>query len=278
MEEDDALGRVLDCGHRCGHTVLFARSVPYYLRGWVVKHTTAGKTRKTHKSVKTTVPEPGKPESSAPPTGKPSLPVLPTVPLPIPENSLALVLTATQGPVDKNEHLSTGVPQIEPQKQWWFRHPDSKARKIAEKIFIMRAAGRESSYIAKKLDTTEGAIRQYVYMARKNGWVNAEDEPVDMETELALDIDRKVVRNISASLDGQMTNWQTHEMTLAAAKGRGHFKNHDSAKADAGPAMAVVAIQVVMPSVGAADQRPDVGDDQMGGVPAYLEADTLEGM
>ena len=40
--------------------------------------------------------------------------------------------------------------------------------------------------------------------------------------------------------------------------------------------MAVVAIQVVMPPVGAADQLPLVQEDQMGGVPAYTEAEITE--
>ncbi len=232
----------------------------------------AGQTRKSHKSRKT-APEADIASVSA---GEPSLPVLATS-LPVPTNDLALIL-ASPGKGEKTEApgADTGVPQVEAKKQWWFREPDSKSRKFADKIFVMRAAGRDAAYIAKKLDTTEGTVRQTVYIARKNGWVDDADETVDLEVELALDIDRKVVRNISASLDGQMTNWQTHEMTIAAAKGRGHFKNHEVSKNDGPPPMSVVAIQVIMPSVGAADQRPEVLEDQMGGVPAYLDCDVEE--
>jgi hypothetical protein len=102
-----------------------------------------------------------------------------------------------------------------------------------------------------------------------------EDEPVDLELELALSVDRKVVRNIGAALDGGVTNYQTHEMTIAAAKGRGIFKNHEVNKNDGAAQMAVVAIQVVMPPVGAADQLPQVKEDQMGGVPAYVDGDVV---
>jgi hypothetical protein len=135
----------------------------------------------------------------------------------------------------------------------------------------MRAAGRSGREIAKRLGRTEAAIRQLVYIGRKNGWLDDDDEPVDLEAELAINVDRKVVRNINAALDGEMTNWQTHEMTIAAAKGRGVFKTHEVIKQEGTAALSVVAIQVVMPAVGASDQRPDIDEDQIGGLPAYLE-------
>jgi hypothetical protein len=173
--------------------------------------------------------------------------------------------------------IGTGAPEELPrEKQAWYRPADSKARKHFEKIAIMRAAGRNDAEIAKKLKTTEASVRQYVYLAKKNGWVDDEGEPIDLEAELAINIDRKVVRNISASLDGQMTNWQTHEMTLAAAKGRGMFK---SAVADGGNApnvMSVVQIQIVNPSVGASDQM--VVEENVGGVPAYIEGEVEDGL
>jgi len=137
----------------------------------------------------------------------------------------------------------------------------------------MRAAGRTSHEIAKKLGRTEAAIRQLVYVGRMNGWLDDQDEPVDVEAELAINVDRKVVRNINHALDGGMTNYQTHEMTLAAAKGRGIFKTHEVTKQDGQAPLSVVAIQVVMPSVGAGDQMPDITEDQMGGVPAYIEGE-----
>jgi transposase len=168
-----------------------------------------------------------------------------------------------------------------PEKQWWYRPADSKTRKIVEKIVVMDAAGQKDAEIAKRLKTSEGTIRQCRYIAKKNGWLrtNEDDEleMVDVEAEMAMTVDRKIVRNIDASLDGQMTNWQTHEMTIAAAKGRGIFKG-DSKGGDAnGSVLPVVAIQVIMPSVGAGDQK--VVEENIGGTPAYVEGevDTPEG-
>lgn len=165
------------------------------------------------------------------------------------------------------------MPQVEPKKQWWYRPPDSPARKLAEKILVMRAAGHRDAAIAKRLKTTPGTVQQYVYVARKNGWLDKDDEPVDIEAEYAMTIDRKIVRNVDAALDGHMTNWQTHEMTLAAAKGRGHFKNYD--KVEGGDTtLPVVAIQVIMPPIGEADQC--IIEANVGGVPAYCDGEITD--
>lgn len=249
------------------------------------RNTTAGSTRKSHKTRKTTPTQASEqgPSSTALATQAP-LPALPSNPvLRILKYGEAFktedegALAKADSKDDANEAGNTGVPAIDPKKQWWYRPADSKARKLVEKIVVMRAAGHDDKEIAKRLHTTEGSVRQYVYVAKKNGWLDADDEPVDIESELALTIDRKIVRNIDASLDGNMTNWQTHEMTIAAAKGRGHFKTHEVSKNEGSSAMPVVAIQVIMPPVGAGDQLPEVREDQMGGVPAYTEGDILEG-
>lgn len=166
----------------------------------------------------------------------------------------------------------TGVPAEKPREQQpWYRPADSKLRKQADKISVMRTAGHNGATIAKRLGTTEGNVRYVEYVARKNGWYDDEDQPVDIEAELTHSIDRKIVRNISASLDGQMSNWQTHEMTMAAAKGRGHFKNHD--KVEGGPAvLAPVAIQIIMPAL-SADQQHVLDERNIGGVPAYVDGE-----
>lgn len=238
----------------------------------MVPRSSAGKSRKSHKSRKTTVESP-------PPAGSPSSTALREQAAPL-TNPLALVLQGDAPADGKKDATNTDIPTEDPAKQWWYRPADSKARKIAEKVLVMRTAGRDDKEIAKKLKTTENTVRQYVYLARKNGWwkENEEgvEEVVDVESELALNIDRKVVRNISASLDGQMTNWQTHEMTIAAAKGRGMFRNHDVVKNEGGAMMQAVQIQVVMPAVGAGDQLPQVDESQMGGIPAYTEAELVE--
>ena len=222
----------------------------------------SNQTAKSHKS-RTTANEPQPRQRTSPGTYQAS-----SLPMTPPEGSSSLGLaksaTTTPGPP------TTDVPvELPPEQQAWYRKPDSLTRKKAEKIAVMRAAGRKADDIAKRIGVSAGRVRVIEYLARKNGWYDSDDEPVDLEAELAYNTDRKIVRNINASLDGQMTNWQTHEMTIAAAKGRGVFKNHDTATAPE-QGMQVVAIQVVMPVIGASDQHID--EDNVGGTPAYLDA------
>ncbi len=159
------------------------------------------------------------------------------------------------------------------EKQYWHRKVGSDTYKQWQKIVVMDEAGRTSADIAKKLGLKDaGSINNIRWLAKKNGWYDASGEPVDMEFELAREIDGKIVRNVSAILDGQMTNWQTHEMTLAAAKGRGMFKNHDKVEGMAN-APSVVAIQVVMPPISAGQQQMEIPDGMVGGLPAYIEGE-----
>ena len=193
---------------------------------------------------------------------------------PVESPSSLVPATAVSQPSNSSV-LATDVPtELPPAKQPWHRPPDSKMRKKAEKIAVMRAAGHKAHEIARRLHTTEGTVRHIAYIARKNGWYDEDDEPVDLELELAETIDRKVVRNLSASLDGQMTNWQTHETTLAAAKGRGMFRSHDDKNGEL-TQLPVVAIQIVMPPLGAVDQT-GVEEGSIGGVPAYMDAEVVE--
>lgn len=234
-------------------------------------------TSKSHKSQK--VGEPAKPRQRKI-AGVIAIPAEGSSPVVSPSSDVPA--TTAQVPTDKptegedkpNAGLSVLPPTELPAKQQsWYRAPDSKLRPKAEKIAVMRAAGHPVAEIAKRLKTTEANVRFIEYIARKNGWYDEDDEPVDVEAELAMNIDRKVVRNISASLDGQMTNWQTHEMTIAAAKGRGMFKSHD--KVEGGQAaMTVVAIRVDMPAIGAGDQN--IIEANVGGIPAYIEGEVAE--
>ena len=121
------------------------------------------------------------------------------------------------------EGENTAIPEENAKKQWWYRKPgESKDRKTAAKVAVLQVAGHKDEAIGKRLGMKATSVRNLRYIARKNGWWDAEDEPIDLEEELALGVDRKIVRNINASLDGQMTNWQTHEMTVQAAKGAGY--------------------------------------------------------
>ena len=169
--------------------------------------------------------------------------------------------------------IDTGIIEEDPKKQSWYRAPDSKTRTMWNKIAVMDAAGHPDKAIAKKLSTTEGTIQQARYIARKNGWMDDNGEAIDLELELALNIDRKIVRNISASLDGKMTNYQTHETTLKAASGRGIFKTHAVNQNENSAPMGMIGIQIIMPALGAGDQKMEIPESMCGGVPSYVDGE-----
>mgnify|MGYP001583607559 CR=1 FL=1 len=253
-------------------------------------------TTKSHKATKTGTP--GKPrqrKSIAAMIGVP--PVMPEGSSPVESpSSLVPVATASVAPdslrasdVAPTQAIAAPIPTegaIEPivgatsvptplprEKQPWYRPPDSKFRKQAEKIAVHRAAGRKAPEIAKRMGTTEGNIRHVEYIARKNGWYDDDGEPVDLEADMAMTMDRKLVRNIDASLDGQMTNWQTHEMTLELMKRR-KVINDVEQNADPHTGLSVVAIRIEMPAIGAGDQT--FIEENVGGTPAYLEGEVAE--
>ena len=241
--------------------------------------TTGGTTAKSHKTRKTdSVPAPGGETSLvaiAPTTTEP-----PTTDTSAPEQRTDAAEGGSQPPTAVPGAAIAPLPEetvpqpVPDEKQWWYRKPDSKARAVVAKILVMDAAGHKDAEIAKKLKTTAATISSYRYIAKRNGWLRHLDngvELVDIEAELALNIDRKIVRNVDASLDGRMTNWQTHEMTIAAAKGRGIFKGDTGQRQDG--ELSVVAIQIAMPPLGAADQKID--EASVGGTPAYVEGDVL---
>ena len=239
-------------------------------------------TAKSHKSKQVQTNIAGGPSS----TQRAADPASPTL-----ENSLVAILMGTPSdsvsPEERAELLAevgevqremNAPKELRPEKQPWYRPADSKMRPKAIQIVAWRAAGHDDKAIAKKLNTTETTIRNCLYIARKNGWLAEGDVPVDtdIEDELAVSIDRKIVRNISASLDGQMTNYQTHEMTIAAAKGRGIFTERSKTDTTI-QATGLVQIQVVkVAGVDVQEQMKAIPADQMGGVAAYLEGEVAE--
>ena len=240
-------------------------------------------TTKSHKATKTETP--GKPrqrKSIAAMIGVP--PVLLEGSSPV-ESPSSLVPVATASVAPDSQALEPKVDVVIPilgiptpvrrEDQPWYRPTDSKFRKQSEKIAVHRAAGRKAPEIAKRMGTTEGNIRHIEYIARKNGWYDDDGEPVDLEADMAMSIDRKLVRNIDASLDGQMTNWQTHEMTLELMKRRKVVSDVEQG-ADPHTGLSVVAIRIEMPAIGAGDQV--FAEENVGGTPAYLEGDVTESL
>ena len=234
-------------------------------------------TRKTHKSRRRAPTTQGSSEPGqslvavVPDNGSSSVAGLP-VPAPLPAKDVPDKPSETG---DSDQRSVVMLPPPKPEKPYWYRPPDSKARKLFAKIAVQRAAGHDDAHIAKKLGTTAGSIKQYVYLAKMNGWADQDGEPVDLEAQMALDVDRKLVRNIDRALDGGFTNYQTHEVTMMLAKQRKVVTDIDAG--GSGESMPnVVAIQIVMPPLSLEQQT--IVEANVGGVPAFQEGQVVDGL
>lgn len=164
---------------------------------------------------------------------------------------------------------------IHPALPRWKRAHDSKSRKMVARILVLKLAGRKTSEIAKKLDTSADTIRHYLWLAGKNGWLTEDKMSlVDPSEQLAFGAAQKVVRNINRSLDGQFMMPQQFEMTIETAKGIGLFKNHTAAKIEGTMQVPSLEVNITMPAGAANYEAPSQGS--LGGTPAYIEGESYE--
>ena len=122
---------------------------------------------------------------------------------------------------------------------------DSAVRMKAMQIIALRAAGLEESEIAEQMKLSKGTIRNYVYLAGANGWLDAETlmaNPVDTVEYKLL---HKVVRNLDASLDStdkDERNAVTSKLFDAT------MAKHWAPVAASGPQQTLVAIRIEQPA------------------------------
>jgi hypothetical protein len=110
-------------------------------------------------------------------------------------------------------------------------------------ILTMRVAGLSDEDIAKDMGLSQGTIRNYLYLAGRNGWLTAEaiSNPVDT---IEYSMLHKVVRNLDASLDSEDKDERARvtdklfDATLAK-----HW-----APVAAGPQQTLVAIRIEHPA------------------------------
>lgn len=119
---------------------------------------------------------------------------------------------------------------------------DSKVRAKVMTILAMRVAGIEDEQIAKELHIGAGTLRNYIYLAGRNGWLTAESIANPVET-IEYTLLHKVVRNLDRSLDsddkderGRVTE-KLFDATMAK-----HW-----APVAAGPQQTLVAIRIEHP-------------------------------
>jgi hypothetical protein len=147
---------------------------------------------------------------------------------------------------------------------------DSIVRKKAMHIVAMRIAGCDTPEIAKALEIKEKSVRQYLYIAGRNGWL-AKAEWADPHDQLEYDTIHKVVRNLDEMLDSSDPAMRA-DVTLQTAKGT-IFKRYDQDVVHHQPQMNMLSIRVELPP---ADNTQTMRKGSGGGTPLYVEAEVVD--
>lgn len=160
----------------------------------------------------------------------------------------------------------------------WHRPEQGKTRRRVARILFYKLQGKGTDWIAKKLNTTPGTIRHYLYLAGKNGWLRADTDGLELMEPgeaLAFNTAHKVVKNIDAALDGHDLSEQQQQMTIEVAKGIGLFKSHQVVKGEQQQTMVVVGLKLEQPPIQAGiDALPPAS---VGGAPIYIEGEVSSG-
>lgn len=142
--------------------------------------------------------------------------------------------------------------------------PESKMRANVERALLLKLGGKTYKEAAVELGISYGYLRQCLYHAGKEGWLQSSD----VEDTLQFSTVHKIVRNINTALDGEDAD-KRQEMTIEAAKGLGLFKKHEVVSNDQAPAMMALSVKIEQPS----GDEPELAVGAVGGTPAYVDAE-----
>jgi transposase len=99
----------------------------------------------------------------------------------------------------------------------------------------LKAQGLKLQEISDTIGVPKDTITTYVKRANKHGWLKR--ELLGVEDQIELSLPEQIVGNVAAVLSERDGTTLTltpaaREMTIAAAKGFGIFKNHEAVKVD----------------------------------------------
>lgn len=162
--------------------------------------------------------------------------------------------------------------QKEKQKQRWTNLPEnSKMREKAAQIMALKIQGHDNDEIAKAVGLSVRSLRQYLWVAGKNGWLTVADPQDTVDYELA----HRAVSNLDELLHARdcTTGLPDKEITLATLRGTGIFRNHDAAPAVGNSGQQnVLQINITSPTGTVTEIRPG----SMQGAPAFIEGEKVE--
>lgn len=149
-----------------------------------------------------------------------------------------------------------------------------KSGKIRNKVVAivsLKLQGFSTVEIGEQLGLKPASIRQYMWIAGKNGWLTTAD-PHDVADNILV---HRVVSNLEELLHSRnvATGLPDKEVTLEAAKGFGIFKDHTKAEAPAAQQANVLTINFQFPKQDG--PLPTVRAENVGGSPAYIDAEVV---
>lgn len=164
----------------------------------------------------------------------------------------------------------TVAQKLQTRKQTWTDLPEnSKIREKAAAIVAMKIQGYDNDEIAHKLSLSVRSLRQYMWIAGKNGWLRT-DDPRDVAE---FDIAHQVVDGLRTLVNHRNAlGLPDKEVILKSAEGLGIFKDSKQPVEQAALSNNLT-INVVMPG----GERPEVRPGTTLGVGAYVEGDVVNG-
>lgn len=157
------------------------------------------------------------------------------------------------------------------QKQRWTKLPKkSKIKAKVAAIISMKVQGMSTDEIATQLGLKPASIRQYMWIAGKMGWLTTHD-PHDVAENVLV---HRAVSNLEELLHSRniVTGLPDKDVTLETIKGLGIFKDYSKQPEQANQQANVLTINFLTPPGG---QLPAVRVDNVGGQPAYVEAEIV---
>lgn len=159
-----------------------------------------------------------------------------------------------------------------PRKQKWTDLPeDSRIREKAAAIVAMKIQGFDNEEIATKLNLSVRSLRQYLWIAGKNGWLKTSDPHDVAEYEITHDV-VKGLKELVAYRDKE-TGLPRQEVILRSAEGLGIFKDHSKPQQEQVNHGNVLTVNVVFPEGPRDEMRPGT----TAGVASYVEGEVLNG-
>lgn len=158
------------------------------------------------------------------------------------------------------------------QKQRWTNlAPNSKMRAKAAQICALKIQGKDNDEISKIVGLAPRSLRQYLWVAGKNGWLTSADPQDDVDYRLA----HRAVSNLDELLNARdvRTGLPDKDITIQTLRGTGIFRNHDAKPAEGTQGQQnVLQINIQTPTERVSVIRPGT----MQGVPAFIEGEQVE--